>query len=137
MSGIVRERWTQFLCALLGLWLMVAPVVLGYDEPLSTVHRIIGPMVAAVGIVSLWGHMNALSQWLHPPLGVLLVIVPLLSGVLGTGIETVALVNSLVVGPALLVLGVVGGHITGRYGGGWSSLATGDVFRGSADDGRQ
>ena len=136
MPGIVRERWTQFLCALLGLWLMVAPVVLGYDEPLSTVHRIIGPMVAAVGIVALWGHLHALSRWLHPPLGVLLVIVPPLLGVLGVGIGTVPLVNSLVVGPALLVLGVVGGRITGRYGGGWSSLRTGDVFRGSVDDSR-
>ncbi|PSP69536.1 hypothetical protein BRC80_11100 [Halobacteriales archaeon QH_9_66_26] len=137
MSGIVRERWTQFLCALLGLWLMVAPAVLGYDEPLSTVHRIIGPMVAAVGIVALWGHLHALSRWLHPPLGVLLVIVPPLLGVLGIRIETVALVNSLVVGPALLVLGVLGGRVTERYGGGWSSLWTGDVFRGSADDNRR
>ena len=136
MSGIVRERWTQFLCALLGLWLMVAPAVLGYDEPLSTVHRIIGPMVAAVGIVALWGHLRALSRWLHPPLGVLLAIVPPLLGVLGAGIGTVPLVNSLVVGPALLVLGVVGGRVTERYGGGWSSLATGDVFRGSVDDSR-
>ena len=137
MSGIVRERWTQFLCALLGLWLMVAPAVLGYDEPLSTVHRIIGPMVAAVGIVALWGHLHALSRWLHPPLGVLLVIVPPLLDVLGAGIGTVPFVNSLVVGPALLVLGVLGGRVTERYGGGWSSLATGDVFRGSADDSRQ
>ena len=137
MPGIVREKWAQFLGALLGLWLMVAPAVLGYDEPLSTVHRIIGPMVAAVGIVALWGHLHALSRWLHPPLGVLLVIVPPLSGVLGTGIETVALVNSLVVGPALLVLGVLGGRVTEHYGGGWSSLRTGDVFRGSTDDGRR
>ena len=45
--------------------------------------------------------------------------------------------NSLTVGPALLVLGVLGGRVTERYGGGWSSLVTGDVFRGSADDNRQ
>ena len=128
MPGIVREKWAQSLGALLGLWLMIAPAVLGYGEPLSTVHHIVGPMTAAVGIVSLWGHMNALSQWLHPPLGVLLVIVPPLLGVLGAGIETVALVNSLVVGPALLVLGVVGGRITGRCGGGWSSLRIGECF---------
>jgi hypothetical protein len=137
VSGIVREKWTQFLGALLGLWLVAAPAVLGYGDPLSTVHRIIGPMTAAVGIVSLWGHMHALSRWLHPPLGVLLVIVPPLLGALGVGIGAVPLVNSLVVGPALLVLGVVGGRVTERYGGGWSSLRTGDVFRGSVDNGRR
>ena len=78
-----------------------------------------------------------MSRWLHPPLGVLLVIVPPLLGALGAGIGTVPLVNSLTVGPALLVLGVLGGRVTERYGGGWSSLVTGDVFRGSADDNRQ
>ena len=126
----VRNRWAQVLSAVLGLWLMAAPDLLGYGTSASTVHHAIGPMVAAFSIVALWEHMRSL-RWMNLPLGGVLAVISIV-----VGGATVALANGVVVGLALVGLGFIRGRVTGRYGGSWSSLWTGDIIQDSVDDER-
>jgi hypothetical protein len=110
--------WAHILNALLGVWVMVAPAVLGYTgTALSTAHRIIGPLIVTFAVIAWWeetrlaGHANVLT-------GVALIIVPLLIGS-GTG----ALINSIVVGVVVAALALVRGtYRPETFGGGWSVL---------------
>lgn len=121
MLGALRNAWAQALSALLGIWLMAAPAVLGYGGFAADSHRVVGPVAAAFAIVAIWEHMRSL-RWMNLPLGAILVVLP---AFFDAGFPTMA--NSVVVGLLLVGLGFVPGDVEERYGGGWSSLWTGDV----------
>ena len=127
MSAI-RNAWAQVVSALLGVWLMAAPTVLGYGELAAASHRIVGPVAAAFAIVAIWGHMRPL-RWMNLLLGAVLVALPVF---FDAGVPAMA--NSVVVGLALFALGFVRGRVEGTYGGGWSSLWTGDVEGSGRDE---
>jgi hypothetical protein len=46
--------WAQLINALLGMWLMAAPAVLGYIGPARTNDRIIGPLAAGAALIAIW-----------------------------------------------------------------------------------
>lgn len=121
MLGPLRNAWAQFVTVALGLWLMAAPAVLGYSGTPADVHRVLGPVTAAFALIAIWGHMRPL-RWLSPPLGAAITVAPFL-----WSFGTVALVNSVLVGLAVAGLAFVPGRISEDYGGGWSSLWTGNV----------
>lgn len=127
MLGVVRNAWAQVLSMFLGFWLMAAPAVLGYGGRLADAHRILGPIAAAFALIAVWGHMRSL-RWANVLFGALVVVAPFV-----VGVGTVALANSVVVGLLLVGLSFARGEVEERYGGGWSSLRTGDVA-GSDDD---
>lgn len=127
MSGVIRNAWAQVLSTFLGLWLMAAPAVLGYGGRLADAHRILGPITAAFALMAVWGHMRPL-RWTNVPLGVLVVVSPFV-----VGVGTVALANGVVAGLLLVGLSFVRGEVIEEYGGGWSSLWTGDTA-GSDED---
>jgi NAD(P)-dependent dehydrogenase (short-subunit alcohol dehydrogenase family) len=106
----------QLVCAALGIWLMVAPGLLGYGGPPAASDYIVGPIVAAIGLVSTWEAMREL-RWANLPFGVWLLIAPWVLGA-----PDAAILNDLAVGIALLAFAAAGGEVSGRYGGGWSSL---------------
>ena len=130
MFESLRNAWAQALSFLLGLWLMAAPAVLGYADATtaSAVHRIVGPVAAGFGLNAIWGHMRPV-RWVNVPLGLVLVGAPLLLsyGLLGA-------VNSVVVGLLIAGLALVRGRIPETYGGGWSTLWTGDLVEGGRAD---
>jgi len=121
MFGALRNAWAQVLTVLLGLWLMAAPAVLGYSGTPADVHRVLGPVTAAVALIAAWGHMRPL-RWMSVPLGGAIAATPFV-----WSFGTVALANGVVVGLAVVALAFVSGRITEDYGGGWSSLWTGNV----------
>ena len=121
MLEMVRRAWAQALAAVLGVWLMASPAVFGYAGSASAVHRIVGPVAAGFAFVAIWGHMRPL-RWVLLVLGTLLIVVP---GVLGVGLT--ATVTSIVVGGLWGGLAFVRGEVPESYGGGWSSLWTGDA----------
>ena len=84
--------WARILTAALGIWLMAAPAVLGYDRPASADDRIVGPLAAAFAIVAIWEVTRPLS-WMNLLLGLWLIVAPWL---LGYGLT--ATINSTVVG---------------------------------------
>lgn len=108
--------WGSALAAAIGIWLMIAPAIIGHDEPAATNDRIVGPLVAALGIISLF-EITRPVRWVNVALGLWLIVAP---AVLGFPIH--ALWNSVVSGTAIALLSLVRGRTKYRYGGGWSSL---------------
>lgn len=107
---------TQLVCAVLGLWLMVAPQLLGYAGPAAVNDYVVGPIIATIALVATWEAMREL-RWANVPFGLWLLIAPWLLGA-----PEAALLNDLAVGIALLAFAPAAGGVSGRYGGGWSSL---------------
>ena len=127
MLGVIRNAWAQVLSMFLGFWLMAAPAVLGYGGTLADAHRIVGPIAAAFALMAVWGHMRPL-RWTNVLFGAIVVVAPFV-----VGVGTVVIAHSVVVGLLLVGLSFVRGEVTERYGGGWSSVRTGDVA-GSDED---
>lgn len=106
----------RILEAALGVWLMIAPAILGYGPPAAFSDRIAGPLIASLAIVAAWEvarpfrHLNLIA-------GLWLVAAPLVVGFGGA-----AALDSVVVGLAVAALSRWKGRVESRFGGGWSSL---------------
>lgn len=120
MSIDLKSMWAQLVATALGVWLMVAPAVLGYARPASDSDRLVGPLIAAFSFVAASGVTRPL-RWVNLPLGAWLLLAPWVLG----GYSTAATINSLVVGVAVIGLALVKGTVKDRFGGGWSSLLPG------------
>lgn len=119
--------WAQILSVALGWWLMAAPAVLGYAGLAADAHRVLGPIASAFALIAVWGHVRPL-RWTNVPLGALVAAVPVLTFTpYASTFPLAATANSVIVGLALLALSFVEGEVYGEFGGGWSSLWTGDV----------
>ncbi|HLH25267.1 MAG TPA: vitamin K epoxide reductase family protein [Chloroflexota bacterium] len=120
--------WPSLVALALGIWLMAAPAVLGYGGGLAAANdRVVGPLVAACGWVSLWGVGRPL-RWAYGALGIWLLIAPSL---LSYG--PVPTVNSIVVGVLLAVLAWGGAPARDRLGGGWGALLDDGLGAGAPD----
>lgn len=113
--------WAQLSSALLGLWLMAAPAILGYGGPARTSDRIVGPLIVSFALIAAWEVTRPVRR-VTLALGLWLLAAPVILGsTVGYGI--VASANSLVVGLLVVLLSLVRGKVDpGRFGGGWSSL---------------
>lgn len=52
------ERWEEILELAAGLWMVLSPLVLGYDGTLRVVHFVLGGLVAALALFELWQDRN-------------------------------------------------------------------------------
>lgn len=120
----------RVVSALLGVWLMAAPAVLGYHGAARTSDRIVGPVVVALSIVATSQVMRAL-RWAVLPAALWLVMAPWVLGY-GGG----AKVGSILVGLALAALAPVRGRISEHFGGGWRALFRAPVGRDLQEEGR-
>lgn len=116
LARTIADTWARWACVALGVWLLAAPAVLGYDGLASAIHRLVGPVAAGFAFVAVWGHLRAL-RWATLPLGVVLLLVPW-----PLGFGTAATFNGLVVGLAFVTLALARGPVGERYGGGWAVL---------------
>ena len=110
------SAWPQVANTLLGLWLMAAPGVLGYDEPAATNDYISGPIVASLAFIAVWDTTRFLGR-ANLVIAAWLVVAP---AVLGYG--TTEAFNSLVVGLLIALMAAIGGSVAASYGGGWPVL---------------
>jgi uncharacterized membrane protein len=110
------SRATQVVNAALGIWLMAAPAVLGYNGAARTNDRIAGPVATACALIALHDATRSL-RWVNLVLGAWLLIAPWV-----LGYELLSLLNSTVVGLLLVSSASVRGRSGQRLGGGWSSL---------------
>lgn len=108
--------WAQLCCVLLGLWLMAAPYVLGYEEPASHSDHVLGPLIASIAAIAMWEITRGL-RWVNLLLALGLIVAPWVFG-----FERAALVNSVIVGVAVAGLSLVRGRVSERFGGGWTVL---------------
>jgi len=108
----------QIANALLGLWLMAAPAVLGYGGPARTNDRIVGPLAVSFAVVAFWGITRSVGR-VCLLLGLWLLIAPWL---LEYG--TVETLDSIGVGGLMILFSALPGNVDRKeYGGGWRSLS--------------
>lgn len=108
--------WAQAINAVLGIWIMAAPGVLGYGGPAATGSHIAGPAIATFATVAMWEVTRGL-RWLNVPLGLWLVTAPLVIDQ-----PAVAGITSAAAGALVIGLSLVRGRLKHPYGGSWRSL---------------
>lgn len=109
--------WAQIVNALLGVWLMASPGVLGYSGTARINDVIVGPVAATIAIIALWEVTRAVGK-ANVALGIWLIVAP---WVLGYELP-LASTNQFVVGLIMAALAMTRGQIHGKFGGGWRSL---------------
>jgi hypothetical protein len=108
--------WAQAAIALVGIWEMAAPALLGLEGPARVVGLVTGPLAASLGVVAAVEVTRGV-HWLVLPLGVWLAA----SALIFPG-GPAATANAVGTGMVLVLLSLVKGRVAGRYGGGWRSL---------------
>lgn len=108
--------WARLLNSAVGIWLMAAPAVLGYDAPAATSDRLIGPVAVSFAIIALWEVTRPVRR-VNTALGLWLLAAPWL-----LGYAPVPAVNSIIAGVLLITLSLVRGEVSGQYGGGWRAV---------------
>lgn len=108
--------WARIIVALLGVWLMAAPAVLGYAGAAATSDRIAGPIAASIAIIAMSHVMRPLRR-VNTLIGVWVALAPLILDHGGP-----ATVNAVVVGAAIVALSLFGPDYEDEFAGGWSSL---------------
>jgi hypothetical protein len=111
--------WARVISALLGVWLTVAPDLVGYGGTPATTHHVVGPLIVAVDIVAAAEVMRGL-RWLNVGSGVWLLVASS-----WLGLASVPGVNGAAVGLGVAALALVRGRIRQQFGGGWR-----EIFRG-------
>ncbi|MBP7149518.1 MAG: vitamin K epoxide reductase family protein [Acidobacteria bacterium] len=109
-------RWAQFATAGLGLWLMAAPALFGYDGFAADSDRAIGPILATFGITAIWEVTRA-TRWANLPAGVWLLAAPWLFP-----LPKWAAGSHLLVGAAVLLLLLPRARTRMHMAGGWRYL---------------
>lgn len=104
------------LAAALGIWLMAAPGVIGYDDPAAASHHIIGPLIASFAVISIWESTRDVRR-LN-----LLLAAPLALETVFLDMPALAVVNSLVCAVLAGALALVPAPISEVYRGGWREL---------------
>ncbi len=109
--------WPHALTAALGIWLMLAPAVLGYGGAAQTNDHIAGPLIASCAVIAWWQVTRGL-RWINVLLGLWLLAAP---WVLGYG-ASLAGMNSMITGALLAGLSFIKGKSEKPFGGGWREL---------------
>ena len=109
---ITPRRLARIATVVLGIWLMAAPAVFGFDGTGENAHRLLGPVAGGLAFVAIWPFVDHV-KWATVPVGALLALSPIL------GFPAVATVNAIVCGVAIVVLAFAGGRPEGHFGGGW------------------
>jgi hypothetical protein len=112
--------WPLVVCVALGLWLLAAPRVMAYGGGIRTQREIFGPIAAAVALIAISQATRPLRYMLLP-IGIWLVAAPLFT----PPDTSLALLNSVLVGGALMALPFLARPAASRFAGGWSVLLPG------------
>lgn len=109
--------WAQVISAAVGLWVMMAPGVLGYGNPAANNDHIVGPVIVTFAVVAWWEATRGTRRW-NWALGAWLLLAP---WVLGYS-STAAIVSDMSSGVLVLIFSSIRGRTRHRFGGGWSAL---------------
>jgi hypothetical protein len=112
--------WIQIANAILRIWLIAAPSVLGNGGAARTNELIVGPIAARFAIIAIsdvcrsWGKVNLIS-------GLWLLLAPWMLGYA----HFAAIIACSAAGALMCLLSAITGTPQGSYGGGWSFVFTG------------
>lgn len=108
--------WARIVSAVVGVWLMAAPSVLGYGGVAADLDRIVGPIATSFAVVAIAEAARAV-RWACVPCGLVLIVAPFL-GVHGGA----AAINAIAAGVVLIGTAAVRGRLDERLGGGWRAV---------------
>jgi hypothetical protein len=109
--------FAQLLIVGLSIWLLAAPDVLDYlGSNAGWVDRAIAPLAAGFATIACWPACRP-CRWVNLLLGMTLLVAALVGGY-----PRIAIVNSCLVGLALMLLAPRGGRADAHLGGGWKAL---------------
>jgi len=97
--------WARLLNIVLGIWLVFAPLVLGYDAPAARSNDII--VVLFLSMFALTAIGASRTRYLNAVLGLWLIVAPFF---LGYGSEVAPVLNNILVGVATFCLSLVPLH---------------------------
>jgi len=93
--------WPRWMNVALGIWLLIAPAVLGYVDAYAVNNdRLLGILIAASAIAGLWAPK---ARFVNVVLGAWLIIAPFVLGYFGGN----AVANDIVVGVAVAVFAFI------------------------------
>lgn len=107
--------WAQFINAALGIWLMVAPGIFGFEKISVNNDHIVGPVIATFAITALF---ESTRRRFNIALGAWLLLAPWVLDYESAA----AIINDMLVGTLVIGFSLVKGKIKNKFGGGWSSL---------------
>lgn len=111
--------WAQIGNAILGIWLLMAPWILGYSgSTADTIDRAVGPIVIFFSVLAIRDVTRVARFVLLLP-SLFLIITP---WILHYSAGAPVACNELA-GMAIAVLAVIRGNVTKQTGGGWLALA--------------
>ena len=108
--------WAQGIIAILGIWLLASPDLIGYGGQPRVNNQIVGAWMATFSMVAISECLRAV-RWVTLVLGIWLVSAPV---VLDYPDERVF--GSIAAGSTTILLALVRGTLSERFGGGWSAL---------------
>jgi hypothetical protein len=107
----------QLLIAMLGLWVMASPDVMGYEGPERLNNHIVGPLIVSAAVIALAETTRAV-RWVNVVLGCWLVLAPVMLHYQPLHIG----VRSGLLGFVIAGLSWFPGETRSLQGGGWSAL---------------
>jgi hypothetical protein len=110
-AGLTSVPWNLVVSAALGIWLMAAPAVLGFQGAAAGNDQLLGALVVTFSIVAI-GEVARAARLLNVPFGVWLLVSPWLLA----GGNSAAMWNDLVIGAVLLLLSVPRGKVSEHFG---------------------
>lgn len=113
----MRSAIAAGIGVVVGIWMMLAPAVLGYSGAAATSDRIVGPTAVAAAWIAATPVTRSM-RWVNVPLGAWTLISPLL-----LNHPTDAVVHAVVSGIALIVTALLIGPMPRpKFAGGWKAL---------------
>lgn len=107
----------RIINTLLGIWLMVAPEIFGWNKTVSDNDHIIGPVIVTMAFTAIWEATRGLRH-VNTLLGSWLLLAP---WVLGYA-ESSAIVSDMATGAMVVILSRLGGKTKQSFGGGWAAI---------------
>jgi hypothetical protein len=109
--------WAQMMVAALGVWLMVAPDMLGFGKTIADNDHIVGPIIVTFAITAIFENTRNVRLFNIPP-GLWLLLAPWI-----LQYQTpAAIINDMVVGGGVIGCSLIKGQLKNRFAGGWRSL---------------
>jgi hypothetical protein len=109
--------WAQIVMAIMGVWLMTAPGIFGFNKAISDNAHIVGPLIATFSIIAI-SECTRNVRLFNFPLAVWLLAAPV---ILRYDNDT-ALMNDYVVSIIIIFLFLVKPRRKHRFGGGWPAV---------------
>ena len=108
--------WPHFLAAVIGVWLLASPEILGYRGSAQVNNQVVGAWISTLGLIATAEAVRAV-RWGNVVLGTWLICAPFM-----LDYPDERAIGSIAIGLATIALSCIRGPLTNRFGGGWSVL---------------